>query len=203
MSVFRAFLARGVAPGSHVAILGPTTRQLVTAMQTSRQEGNRLMSAELATLVGLTYVALLALAWVVSALGGTTATSGRALLREVRARLLATREWAEASLNAAADLPPTDGLRYRLADGARVIVRPSGTEPKLKAYLEVVVPVGPEEDGVEAARIQAAGRLDHQVEPVGPAVDEQLRVRGARRDGDPDLLGARPARRAPSPRRRA
>jgi phosphomannomutase len=59
-----------------------------------------------------------------------------------------------------ADLPPTDGLRYRLADGARVIVRPSGTEPKLKCYLEVVVPVGPEEDGVEAARIQAAGRLD-------------------------------------------
>jgi signal transduction histidine kinase len=41
--------------------------------------------AELATLVGLTYVTLLALAWLVSALGGTTATSGRALLREVRA----------------------------------------------------------------------------------------------------------------------
>ena len=41
--------------------------------------------AELATLVGLTYVALLALAWFLSALGGTTATSGRALLREVRA----------------------------------------------------------------------------------------------------------------------
>jgi phosphomannomutase len=57
------------------------------------------------------------------------------------------------------DLPPTDGLRYRLADGARVIVRPSGTEPKIKAYLEVVVPVNPE-DGVDAARISAAGRLD-------------------------------------------
>ena len=57
-------------------------------------------------------------------------------------------------------LPPTDGLRYHLADGARVIVRPSGTEPKLKCYLEVVIPVGPEEDGVEAARIAAAGRLD-------------------------------------------
>ncbi|WP_326744982.1 phospho-sugar mutase [Streptomyces sp. NBC_00121] len=40
-----------------------------------------------------------------------------------------------------AQLPPTDGLRYHL-DGARVIVRPSGTEPKLKCYLEVVVPVG-------------------------------------------------------------
>ncbi|HET8959430.1 phospho-sugar mutase [Nocardioides sp.] len=58
-----------------------------------------------------------------------------------------------------ADLPPTDGLRYRLADGARVIVRPSGTEPKIKAYLEVVVPVNPD-DGVDAARISAAGRLD-------------------------------------------
>ncbi len=41
--------------------------------------------AELATLVGLTYVLLLALSWSVSALGGTTAASGRALLREVRA----------------------------------------------------------------------------------------------------------------------
>ncbi|MFC6284975.1 phospho-sugar mutase [Nocardioides sp. GCM10027113] len=58
-----------------------------------------------------------------------------------------------------ADLPPTDGLRYRLAGGGRVVVRPSGTEPKLKCYLEVVIPVNPE-DGVEAARIAAAGRLD-------------------------------------------
>ncbi|MFI9080449.1 phospho-sugar mutase [Streptomyces sioyaensis] len=45
-------------------------------------------------------------------------------------------------------LPPTDGLRYYLAgspeagiESARVVVRPSGTEPKLKCYLEVVVPV--------------------------------------------------------------
>jgi phosphomannomutase len=58
-----------------------------------------------------------------------------------------------------AELPPTEGLRYLLADGARVVVRPSGTEPKLKCYLEVVVPVDPE-DGVDAARIAAAGRLD-------------------------------------------
>lgn len=58
-----------------------------------------------------------------------------------------------------ADLPPTDGLRYRLAGGGRVVVRPSGTEPKIKCYLEVVIPVNPE-DGVEAARIAAAGRLD-------------------------------------------
>ncbi len=40
-----------------------------------------------------------------------------------------------------------------------MIVRPSGTEPKIKCYLEVVVPVDPA-DGVDAARIAAAGRLD-------------------------------------------
>lgn len=56
-----------------------------------------------------------------------------------------------------AELPPTDGLRYRTADGSRVVVRPSGTEPKLKCYLEVVVPVV---DGdVATARAEAATRL--------------------------------------------
>ncbi|WP_340537448.1 phospho-sugar mutase [Nocardioides sp. GXZ039] len=59
------------------------------------------------------------------------------------------------------ELPPTDGLRYRLADDGRVVVRPSGTEPKIKCYLEVVVPVEHDtDDGVAAARISAAGRLD-------------------------------------------
>lgn len=60
------------------------------------------------------------------------------------------------------DLPPTDGLTYLLggADGitgARVIVRPSGTEPKIKAYLEVRAPVGAQ--GVVAARAVARDRL--------------------------------------------
>ncbi|MFF4317348.1 phospho-sugar mutase [Streptomyces sp. NPDC001568] len=60
-----------------------------------------------------------------------------------------------------AALPPTDGLRYHL-DGdhkARVIVRPSGTEPKLKCYLEVVVPVTDASDLVPA-RTRGQGVLD-------------------------------------------
>ncbi len=35
-------------------------------------------------------------------------------------------------------LPPTDGLRIWLAGGIRIIIRPSGTEAKLKCYLEVI-----------------------------------------------------------------
>ncbi|WP_432505465.1 phospho-sugar mutase [Kineococcus arenarius] len=59
-------------------------------------------------------------------------------------------------------LPPTDGLRWRTAEGARVVVRPSGTEPKLKCYCEVVVevPGGAVGDELAAARARAAARLE-------------------------------------------
>ncbi|MEV7278413.1 phospho-sugar mutase [Streptomyces sp. NPDC093111] len=57
-------------------------------------------------------------------------------------------------------LPPTDGLRYHLEGDykARVIVRPSGTEPKIKCYLEVVVPVA-DASGLAAARATGADVL--------------------------------------------
>ena len=35
-------------------------------------------------------------------------------------------------------LPPTDGLRIWLSGGIRMIVRPSGTEAKMKCYIEVI-----------------------------------------------------------------
>jgi phosphomannomutase len=57
-------------------------------------------------------------------------------------------------------LPPTDGVRFVLADRARVVVRPSGTEPKLKCYVEVVVPVDDCSDGaLAAAKATAADAL--------------------------------------------
>ncbi|GHD09884.1 phospho-sugar mutase [Zhihengliuella salsuginis] len=61
-------------------------------------------------------------------------------------------------LGAGGDLPPTDALLYVSTDDSRVIVRPSGTEPKLKAYLEVVEPVA-SAAGLPAARGRAAERL--------------------------------------------
>jgi len=47
-------------------------------------------------------------------------------------------------------------LIYRLP-GARVVIRPSGTEPKLKAYLEVIEPTTTRT--LTAARVAAARRL--------------------------------------------
>lgn len=63
-------------------------------------------------------------------------------------------------------LPPTDGLRFTLRH-ARVIVRPSGTEPKLKCYLQVVIPVG---DGIEVAQAEAALELQALRADIGAAL---------------------------------
>jgi len=54
--------------------------------------------------------------------------------------------------------PAVDAVRL-LGDGVRVIVRPSGTEPKLKCYLETVVPVH-DDAGVLAARGRGEDELD-------------------------------------------
>jgi phosphomannomutase len=64
-------------------------------------------------------------------------------------------------------LPPADVVRLRLAGDGRVVVRPSGTEPKLKCYLEVVVPVT---SSVEDARAEAATGLRALRESVADAL---------------------------------
>ena len=53
------------------------------------------------------------------------------------------------------DLPSSDVIEYVLADGGRVLARPSGTEPKIKIYVEVVAPVA--EGQAVAAVIATAG----------------------------------------------
>lgn len=55
-------------------------------------------------------------------------------------------------------LPPSDVLIFALAGGRRVIMRPSGTEPKLKSYYEVRVAVGADEP-LAAARARGQAEL--------------------------------------------
>ncbi len=58
----------------------------------------------------------------------------------------------------AIDLPRSDVLIYRLQGNARVIVRPSGTEPKVKCYYEVVEPFG-EQEGLEEVQRRAEAAM--------------------------------------------
>ena len=67
----------------------------------------------------------------------------------------------------AGGLPPSDVLTYHLP-GARVVIRPSGTEPKLKAYLEVTESAGGR--SLAGARAAAAERLAPLREAVAALV---------------------------------
>ncbi|WP_265447852.1 phospho-sugar mutase [Flexivirga meconopsidis] len=76
-----------------------------------------------------------------------------ARLRENPPQTVADRQVARVDdlAQGAGGLPPTEGLRYFLDDDTRVIVRPSGTEPKLKVYLETIDP----DPAVAAAKLAA------------------------------------------------
>jgi len=83
-------------------------------------------------------------------------------IAEIRAAMKKTRatpptELAGSAIEQVVDLlpgegglPPSDVLVFKLTGGRRVIMRPSGTEPKLKSYYEVRVEVKPGEPIADA-----------------------------------------------------
>ena len=106
---------------------------------------------------GLTLENLLDEVWARHGFHGTEQISIRVADMAAITRLLATlrsnppREIAGRAVAGIDDLaaptdglPPTDGLRIWLAGGVRIIIRPSGTEAKLKCYIEVITPTAAE-----------------------------------------------------------
>lgn len=93
-----------------------------------------------------------------------------------RLRLDPPASFADSPVETAADLaqgsdelPPTEGLLWVTRDSTRVIVRPSGTEPKLKCYFEVIRPVDNSAELTEA-RQAARHALDAAVNDVREAL---------------------------------
>ena len=66
------------------------------------------------------------------------------------------------------DLPRSNVLAWDLADGSRILARPSGTEPKVKFYFEVVEPMGDE------ALATAEARANQRLEKLRAAFLERL-----------------------------
>ena len=93
-----------------------------------------------------------------------SAPGGRTVLGEVMARVRATppATLGGVALSEVIDLErgynglaPTEGLLWRLGGAGRVVVRPSGTEPKLKAYIEIVGEPSPDDIGAQRQRASA------------------------------------------------
>jgi phosphomannomutase len=66
-------------------------------------------------------------------------------------------------------LPPSNVLCFDLADGSRVLARPSGTEPKIKFYFEVRIPMGERE-----ALTSAEARADAQLQVLKSSLLEHI-----------------------------
>ena len=76
---------------------------------------------------------------------------------------------AREDLSQCRHLPPTSGVVLDLVDGSRVIVRPSGTEPKIKAYLEVI-----ESEVLEGEADRARDATNRRLDHLAAAVESLL-----------------------------
>ncbi len=88
--------------------------------------------------------------------------AGRAVL--TRRDLLSKVQLGADGTLTPSELPASDVLGFELAGGHRVHVRPSGTEPKLKLYVETVVPVV--DDDLDGARDDARSLANRLLDAV-------------------------------------
>ncbi|WP_336660218.1 phospho-sugar mutase [Leucobacter sp. USHLN153] len=107
-----------------------------------------------------------------------------ALIRRIRQD--PPRAFGETSVRGSRDLlnrgeaeVPADVLRFDLADGSRVMIRPSGTEPKLKIYLDTFS----DEGSAQQRRGAAERSLEELERAVRHLLDEVQRDSGASREG--------------------
>ena len=71
-------------------------------------------------------------------------------------------------------LPPANVLIWHAGANARVMIRPSGTEPELKLYAEAVCPV-PSRDGLAAARATASEQVERMLAAAAAALEPDVR----------------------------
>ncbi|MFO0727698.1 MAG: phospho-sugar mutase [Myxococcota bacterium] len=88
----------------------------------------------------------------IQALGGVTVSSTWDLQSQRRLH-------SDGRVESVETLPAADVLSYRLQDGGRIAVRPSGTEPKVKIYFDVVERLAPGES-LDIATGRGQARID-------------------------------------------
>jgi len=71
-------------------------------------------------------------------------------------------------------IPPANVLIWRAGDNARVMIRPSGTEPELKLYAEAVCPAQ-SRDGLAAARASATAHVERLLAAAAAALEPDVR----------------------------
>jgi phosphomannomutase len=85
------------------------------------------------------------------------------------------REDAATGESTPLELPSSNVLLYELGEGSRILLRPSGTEPKIKYYFEVNVPF-PEGATLREAEARAGSRLEELQKGFLAEVDRRTRT---------------------------